>query len=84
MRKSDNFLIDSKYNSIKNTKMSNMPYDLRIHANLVFDSSRVYDPPREYSLNRFSRVIWFGRDYEGNCVYRQDPITSEIVRIDFY
>ncbi len=60
-----------------------LPYDCRVQANHQFDYCRVYDTPKETKLLRFSRLIWFGYDEEGPAVYREDPNTNEVVRIDF-
>jgi hypothetical protein len=58
-------------------------YHYRIFANLQFDERQVYDKPVDTRLKRFTEVIWHGKDDEGWCVYRRDPITGEKIRIDF-
>ena len=64
--------------------MSRMIYDYRIQANMNFDWNKVNAPATDYRLNRFSILLWAGQDDEGWCVFRKDPITGSIVRIDFY
>jgi len=58
-------------------------YHYRFKANFPFDERQVYDPPTDPRFYRFSEVIWYGRDDEGWCVYRRDPLTGEKLRIDF-
>ncbi|MDC7228837.1 MAG: hypothetical protein PQJ48_00860 [Sphaerochaetaceae bacterium] len=58
-------------------------YDLRVQTTFRFDYCRVFDPPKEHELLRFSRLIWYGYDEEGPAAYRKDPRTGEVVRIDF-
>lgn len=58
-------------------------FDLRVQTNHQFDYCRMYDNPKEADLLRFSRLIWFGYDEQGPAVYREDPKTGEVVRIDF-
>ena len=63
--------------------MASRPYDHRIAANFAYDASRVHDPPTDARLARFEVLIWHGQDDEGLCVYKQDPRTGEVLRIDF-
>ena len=58
-------------------------YDYRQKAEKTFDYSHVYDLPKDRRFLRFSRLIWFGYDEEGPAVYRKDPATNEVMRIDF-
>ena len=58
-------------------------YHYRIKPNFPYDERQVFDPPSDPRLIRFTEVIWYGRDDEGWCVYRRDPLTGEKVRIDF-
>jgi len=60
-----------------------LSYDVRHKAQKPFDYSCVYDIPKERTLMRFTRLLWFGYDEEGPAVYREDPTNKEIVRIDF-
>jgi hypothetical protein len=49
-------------------------YHYRFKADVPFDQRQVYDPPTDPRLARFTEVIWYGRDDEGWCVYRRDPL----------
>jgi hypothetical protein len=60
-----------------------LPFDLRIQTQHRFDYCRVFDFPKEAKLLRFTRLTWYGYDEEGPAVYREDPDTGEVVRIDF-
>ncbi len=63
--------------------MARIAYHYRIKANVPFDERKVYDPPTLPELQRFTEVVWYGMDDEGWCVYKRDPYTGEVVRIDF-
>lgn len=58
-------------------------YDVRVREKLPFDYYRIYESPQEPELTGFSRLIWYGYDEEGAAIYRQNPKTGEVVRIDF-
>ena len=60
-----------------------LDYNLRHKSQKPFDYSHVYDLPEGRELQRFSRLIWYGYDEEGPAVYRKDPKTNEVIRIDF-
>lgn len=60
-----------------------MYYDYRIQANFFYDPLQVYDQAREPSLMRFSELLWHGYDEGGPAVYKRDPYTGEVLRIDF-
>lgn len=60
-----------------------LKYDYIIQANFQYNPLRVHEPAREPSLRRFSKLIWHGYDEGGAAVYKEDPVTGEIVRIDF-
>lgn len=60
-----------------------LAYDHRVQENFKFDYCRIYDDPTEDKLLRFSRLIWYGYDEQGPAVYREDPNTGEVLRIDF-
>lgn len=64
--------------------MSKFTYHHRVRANMPFNPTMVRNKPTDPSLMRFNELIWYGRDDEGNCVYRRDSFTGEVVRIDFY
>ena len=64
--------------------MAIQAYNLRLQAPMPYDESRVFAPPSDPRLLRFTEVVWYGWDDEGWCVYRRDPTTGEIARIDFY
>jgi len=60
-----------------------LAYDHRVQENYKFDYHRIYDDPKDNKLLRFSRLIWYGYDEQGPAVYREDPNTGEVLRIDF-
>jgi hypothetical protein len=60
-----------------------MYYDYRIQANFFYDPGRVYDQASESSLKRFTELLWHGYDEGGPTVYKKDPYTGDVVRIDF-
>lgn len=64
--------------------MSKHSYHIRVSANMPYNPNLVYNQPTEYSLQRFTELLWHGLDDEGYCVFRGDPITREVIRIDFY
>ncbi|MGE4583818.1 MAG: hypothetical protein AB7C91_04155 [Sphaerochaeta sp.] len=66
-----------------NNEETMLHYDQRIQTNHPFDYCRVYDDPKDPKLAEFTRVIWFGYDEEGPAVYRENPSTGKIVRLDF-
>ncbi|MGH0053531.1 MAG: hypothetical protein ACQ5SW_09110 [Sphaerochaetaceae bacterium] len=59
-------------------------YDLRVNAGVPFDYFRVFQCPKTASLIAFRRIIWYGYDEEGPAVYRKNPKTGKVVRIDYY
>ena len=61
-----------------------LEYDVRVKAEVPFDYFRVFQPPKDASIGPFSRIIWYGYDEEGPAVYRQNPRTGKILRIDYY
>ncbi|MEM4734994.1 MAG: hypothetical protein QXS20_04670 [Candidatus Thorarchaeota archaeon] len=63
--------------------MPQLKYDHRVKANFAFDATKVGLPSRHPSLMRFTEVLWYGKDDEGYCVYKKDPKTGEVLRIDF-
>lgn len=63
--------------------MARYGYDYRITAVAVYNPHRVHEPPNDQRLERFTDVVWHGLDDEGYCVYKRNPWTGEIVRIDF-
>ncbi|MBD3159186.1 MAG: hypothetical protein GF309_10395 [Candidatus Lokiarchaeota archaeon] len=63
--------------------MSKYGYHYRIKKNARFDRSKVYSSALHPQLKRFTEVIWAGQDDEGFCVFKRDPHTGEVLRIDF-
>ncbi len=60
-----------------------LAYDYRIQANLPFDYYRIYSIPGKPELSKYSRLLWYGYDEEGPAIYRQNPETGQVVRIDY-
>lgn len=60
-----------------------LPYDYVIRANFYYDPHQVHAPTRDSSLYRFTRLIWHGYDERGAAVYKEDPYTGDVVRIEF-
>ncbi len=60
-----------------------LEYDRRFKTDVPFDYYRIYDNPKEPELRFFSRLLWYGYDEEGPAIYRQNPKTGEVIRIDF-
>ena len=60
-----------------------LSYDSRIKLEVPFDYVHLHKIPKNATLGSFSRLVWYGYDEEGPSVYRQNPKTGEIVRIDF-
>ncbi len=52
--------------------------------NESFKGSRADLLPLNPELKRFSTFLWAGNDEGIWCVYRQDPKTKEVVRIEFF
>lgn len=61
-----------------------LSYDLRIKTDIPFDYYRIYEPLKNPELNGFSRLIWYGYDEEGAAIYRQNPKTGKVARIDYW
>jgi hypothetical protein len=61
-----------------------MLYNYRIRANANFNWSLVNAPPTDFRTRRFTVLLWAGQDDEGWCVFKEDPATGDILRIDFY
>ena len=64
--------------------MSRMGYHKRIQANMHFNPTRLTMPATDTRLMRFTELLWAGQDDEGWCVFKRDPVTGEVIRIDFY
>ena len=64
--------------------MSKFQYNFRIQALMNFNWDKVNFPPTDPNLQHFTQLIWAGQDDEGWCVFRSNPYTGEVVRIDFY
>lgn len=63
--------------------MAKLPYTFRTKANFKFDETKVGLPSRHPSLMRFTEVVWYGEDDEGYCVYKKDPNSGDVLRVDF-
>ncbi len=61
-----------------------LAYDVRVHANAPFDYFRVFSHTKIPVIAAFTRIIWYGFDEEGPAVYRKNPHTGEVARIDYY
>lgn len=55
----------------------------RIQAEFQYNPVMINRPATDPRLAPFTRVMWHGLDDEGYCVYKQNPVTGEVVRIDF-
>lgn len=55
-----------------------------VKFNENFIGSRADMLPLNPDLQRFSKFLWSGNDEGIWCVYRQDPKTKEILRIEFF
>ena len=64
--------------------MSKFPYNYRVQANFNFDWSKTNYPATDPRLAPFTELIWSGQDDEGWCVFKRNPATTEVLRIDFY
>ncbi len=58
-------------------------YDVRTKLEALFDYCRIYDVPDNPKMASYTRLLWYGYDEEGPSVYRQNPRTGEVIRIDF-
>lgn len=63
--------------------MSRFYYNYRVQANFHFDWKRVKSFSAGSQLKRFTELVWAGRDGEGWCVYKRDPYSNDVIRIDF-
>ena len=63
--------------------MANYSYHFRIQANMPYNPAMVASRPTDSRLMPFTELLWHGCDDEGFCVYRRNPTTKEVVRIDF-
>ena len=63
--------------------MARYSFHCRIKANMPYNAAMVANRPTDSRLMQFSDLLWHGRDDEGYCVYRRNPMTQEVVRIDF-
>ena len=60
-----------------------IPFDFRVQAMMSYDERKVWNMPSDPRLTPFTELIWDGRDEAGWCVYRRNPYSFEVVRIDF-
>ncbi|WP_332446262.1 hypothetical protein [Sphaerochaeta sp.] len=58
-------------------------YDLRVKLEVPFDYYRIYQFPKDAEYFSFTRLLWYGYDEQGPAIYRQDPKTGQVVRVDF-
>ena len=49
----------------------------------MYDATKAGLPSRHPSMRRFTEVLWHGEDDEGYCVYKKDPKTGDVIRVDF-
>ncbi len=63
--------------------MSQFYYNYRVQANLHFEWKQINSFSTDARLKRFTGLIWAGRDDEGWCVYKRDPYSNDVIRIDF-
>jgi len=63
--------------------MARYTFHHRIAARMPFNAAMVHNRPTLPALARFTELVWYGADDEGHCVYRRDPSSGEVVRIDF-
>lgn len=63
--------------------MARYSHNFRIQAYVAYNPSRVVNKPTDARLAQFTELLWNGCDDEGFCVYRRNPITKQVVRIDF-
>ncbi len=59
-------------------------YNKLVKFNTNFLGSRADMLPISPELERFSEYLWSGNDEGIWCVYRRDPRTKEVVRIEFF
>ncbi len=64
--------------------MPKFKYNLVVKKDKEFKYNRADLPPVDPDLVRFSEFLWGGNDNGIWCVYRRDPRTKEIVRIEFF
>ncbi len=63
--------------------MVKMAHNHATRANFRYDPTKAGLPLKHPSMMRFTEVVWHGEDDEGYCVYKKDPKTDEILRVDF-
>ncbi len=63
--------------------MSKFSYNYRIKARLNFDWDFIDAPATNMRFARFSVLLWAGKDDEGWCIFKKDPMNGDILRIDF-
>lgn len=59
-----------------------LAYDIRVQVNCLFDYCKVFSMSND-DLREYTRLIWYGYDEVGPAVYRKNPETGMVVRIDF-
>ena len=64
-------------------KVSKFHYDYRIRTKINFDWDLIDAPATDLYLARFTILLWAGRDDEGWCVFKKDPVDGSVLRIDF-
>ena len=64
--------------------MAKYKYTHVVKKNKEFKKNLCDIIPISPELRRFTKFLWAGKDGGIWCVYRQDPKTKEIVRIEFF
>ncbi len=64
--------------------MARYKYHFVVKKDKEFKYSRADLPPKDPEIIRFSEFLWCGNDNGIWCVYRKDPRSKEIVRIEFF
>ncbi len=64
--------------------MARYKYTYVVKKNKEFKKNLCDVVPVSSDLKRFTKFLWAGIDEGIWCVYRQDPRTKDIVRIEFF
>ena len=64
--------------------MAKFSFHYRIQGNMPYNVAMITNRPTDNQLIQFAEILWYGCDDEGYCVYRRNPMSKEVVRIDFY
>ncbi len=60
-----------------------LKFDHRIKVEVPFDYLNLHKVPNNATITSFSTLLWYGYDEQGPSVYRRNPETEEVIRIDF-